>query len=179
MTATSFIEKEGGSLCQYAYGPILAHALLTMFKNSRYAFETDKRISLKEIFSKRYVTIRWFDDRVTAPLFKFRDAWDYYERASSTQWIEGIKIPHLTLHSDDDPMVGAYNLPRKEIELSSHVVMASTGKGGHVAWFTDKEGRWFTQPTKEWVLALLDVSRVSFFSPYSDVCSDYGPLLLL
>ena len=149
MTATEFIEKEGGFLCQYAYGPVLAHALLTMFKNSRYAFLTDERISFKEIFSKQYASIRWFDDRVTAPLNKFRDAWDYYEQASSTQWIEGTKVPHLTLHSDDDPMVGTYNLPRKEIEQSSHVVMASTYAGAHVVWFTGKEKRWFTQPTKE------------------------------
>ncbi|KAF8343840.1 uncharacterized protein EI90DRAFT_3114431 [Cantharellus anzutake] len=81
----------------------------------------------------------------------------YYTQASSYQWIPGIKIPRLTLHSKDDPMVAPRNLLHKEIENSSHVVMASTHAGGHVAWFTDKESRWFTIPTKEWVLALLDV----------------------
>jgi predicted alpha/beta-fold hydrolase len=100
---------------------------------------------------------------VTAPLNKFRDAWDYYTQASSYQWIPGIKIPHLTLHSEDDPMVAPRNLPHKEIENSSHVVMASTHAGGHVAWFTDKESRWFTIPMKEWVLALLDVSGYHSF----------------
>ena len=44
---------------------------------------------------------------------------------SSTQRIEGINVTHLTLHSDDDPMVGTYSLPRKEIEQGSHVVITS------------------------------------------------------
>ena len=89
------------------------------------------------------------------PLSKFHDAWDYYKHMSSM--IEGIKAPHLTLHSDDDPMVGTYNILQKEIEQHSHVVMASMYMGGHVAWFMGKERRWFMQPTKEWVLVLLDV----------------------
>ena len=176
VTATEFIEKEGGFICEYGYGPVLGHALLTMFKNNRYAFETDKRISMKEIFSKRYTTIRWFDDRVTAPLFGFRDGWDYYEQASSWQWIQGIKVPLLTIHSEDDPMVAAYNLPKKEIEGSTHVVMASTYAGGHVAWFTDREKRWFTTPTKEWILALLDVSRV--FPPLSCSFPKFSHILI-
>lgn len=65
--ATDYIEN-GNWLNRYIYGPILADALLTMFKNSRYAFETDKRLDMKDIYSKRYVEIRWFDNRVTAPL---------------------------------------------------------------------------------------------------------------
>ena len=74
-----------------------------------------------------------------------------YEQVISTQGIEGIKIkvPHLTLHSNNDPMVGTYNLLQKEIEQCSHVIMVSTYTGGHVAWFTGKEWRWFMQPTKE------------------------------
>ena len=66
--ATDYIEN-GNWLNKYIYGPVLADALLTMFKNSRYAFETDDRINIKDIYSKRYVNIRFFDDRVTAPLF--------------------------------------------------------------------------------------------------------------
>jgi len=66
--ATHYIEN-GNWLNKYIYGPVLADALLTMFKNSRYAFETDKRINIKDIYSKRYVNIRFFDEKVTAPLF--------------------------------------------------------------------------------------------------------------
>lgn len=155
--STHYIEH-GNWLNRYIYGPILADALLTMFKNSRYAFETDKRLDIKDIYSKRYVNIRFFDDRVTSKLFGFKDSWDYYTQASSEPWLEKIRTPHLSLHTTDDPMVAPWNIPYEKASKSGHVVMATTYAGGHVAWFTNdnkhKKGeltRWFARPIREWI----------------------------
>lgn len=72
-TATEYIE-EGSFLNKYIYGPVLADALLTMFKNSQYAFEADSRLDIPDIRSKSYVKIRYFDDKVTSKLFGYADA---------------------------------------------------------------------------------------------------------
>lgn len=178
VVATGYIEH-GNWLNKYIYGPVLADALLTMFKNSRYAFETDKRISIKDIYSKRYVNIRFFDERVTAPLFgcvvprhqciflahdpfiRFKGAWDYYQHASSEPWLDKIRVPHLSLHTLDDPMVAPWNIPYAKARRSSHVVMATTQAGGHVAWFTtSKDGelrRWFSTPIREFIEAIQSI----------------------
>lgn len=175
----AFSQEHGSFLNKYLYGPILADALLTMFKNSRYAYfqppptsssrktsasaTFDPRLSLSDIYSKRYVNIRWFDDRVTAPCFGFSDGWDYYTQASSTPFItsNAIKVPHLSLHSDDDPMVLWKNLPSRDVERRSEwVVMATTKGGGHVGWFEDKETRWFTKAIREFCEAIQDVSTI-------------------
>lgn len=78
-TATEYIENHDWTV-KYLYGPVLADALLTVFRNNIYAFQDDPRVDIPDINSKRYVTIRWFDDRVTAKLNRcvvaaFRLSW--------------------------------------------------------------------------------------------------------
>ncbi|HVE79381.1 MAG TPA: hydrolase [Gemmatimonadaceae bacterium] len=50
-------------------------------------------------------TIWAFDDHVTAPLHGYRDAVDYYERASALGWLRGVRVPTLLLSSFDDPFL--------------------------------------------------------------------------
>ena len=50
-------------------------------------------------------TQRQFDERYTAPHGGFRDASDYYARASSLPVIARIRVPTLILHAVDDPIV--------------------------------------------------------------------------
>ena len=50
-------------------------------------------------------TVRQFDDAYTAPHHGFRDADDYYHRASSLRVIDQIAIPTLILSAADDPFV--------------------------------------------------------------------------
>ena len=50
-------------------------------------------------------TVRGFDEAFTAPHHGFRDADDYYYRASSLRVVEQIQIPTLILSAHDDPFV--------------------------------------------------------------------------
>ena len=50
-------------------------------------------------------TVRQFDDAYTAPHHGFRDADDYYHRASSLRVLDQIAIPTLILSAADDPFV--------------------------------------------------------------------------
>lgn len=83
-------------------------------------------------------TFAAYDAAVTAPLFGFADAHDYWRRASSLPYLATIARPALLINALDDPFVPRYGLP-KPADLSSHVQLTLTERGGHVGFI---EGRW-------------------------------------
>jgi predicted alpha/beta-fold hydrolase len=87
--------------------------------------------------ASRARTFSEYDTAVTAPLFGFADARDYWRRASSLPYLAAIARPTLLLNALDDPFVPADSLP-KPPELSQHVRLEVTRRGGHVGFV---EGR--------------------------------------
>jgi hypothetical protein len=82
-----------------------------------------RRLRLKhELYPERYElrdlhlvrTIRDFDERYTAHDGGFRDADDYYTRASALPLIKRIQRPTLIIHAQDDPFIPfePFNTPR-------------------------------------------------------------------
>jgi predicted alpha/beta-fold hydrolase len=80
-------------------------------------------------------TLREFDDVVTAPLHGFRDARDYWARASSKPWLARIEVPTLVLNARNDPFLPASALPAPH-EVSSSVVLEQPETGGHAGFVT-------------------------------------------
>lgn len=78
-------------------------------------------------------TFRAFDDRVTAPLNGFQGADDYYARASCRQYLRGIRIPTLIVHSLDDPLMTPATVPAAT-ELPPAVTLELSPQGGHVGF---------------------------------------------
>jgi predicted alpha/beta-fold hydrolase len=78
-----------------------------------------------------------FDDLVTAPLHGFRNAYDYYLKASSKAYLKNINVPTLIIHAEDDPFMNNKVLPQLN-ELSDHVTVEITEKGGHVGFISGK-----------------------------------------
>lgn len=78
-----------------------------------------------------------FDDKFTAPLHGFRDAEDYYKKASSRQFLRHITVPTLILHAKDDPFMSEDSIPEPH-ELSSAVDLHISENGGHVGFVTGK-----------------------------------------
>jgi predicted alpha/beta-fold hydrolase len=83
-------------------------------------------------------TFTVYDTLVTAPLFGFADASDYWRRASSRPYLGAIARPTLLLNARDDPFVPPHSLPKPD-ELSPQVRLVVTPRGGHVGFV---EGRW-------------------------------------
>jgi predicted alpha/beta-fold hydrolase len=79
-----------------------------------------------------------FDNVFTAPLHGFRDADDYYARASAKPHLAQVRIPALVLNARNDPFVPAASLPRQD-EVGSHVTLWQPDEGGHVGF---PAGRW-------------------------------------
>ncbi len=74
-----------------------------------------------------------FDDVVTAPLHGFRDADDYWRRASAKPWLRGIRVPTLLLNALNDPFLPVWALPQAA-ELSAAIRQETPRDGGHVGF---------------------------------------------
>ena len=74
-----------------------------------------------------------FDDIFTAPLHGFRNADDYYARASARPHLHRIRIPALVLNARNDPFVPAASLPTPD-EAGSSVTLWQPKEGGHVGF---------------------------------------------
>ena len=90
-------------------------------------------------------TFKDFDDRYTAPLHGFRDAEDYYRRASSKQLIHKIIIPTLLVNAQNDPFLAGACYPIQEAEANPNFFLEMPKSGGHVAFisFNKRKEYWF------------------------------------
>lgn len=79
-----------------------------------------------------------FDSHVTAPLNGFSSVHTYYRESSSRQYLRKIQIPTLLIHAVDDPFMTQDVLPKEE-ELSKHVVLEISQKGGHMGFVAGRK----------------------------------------
>ena len=78
-------------------------------------------------------TFRQIDDLYTAPIHGFKDADDYWTRASSKPLLKHIRVPTLLLNAQNDPFLPAGALPTRE-EVSDSVTLEFPNSGGHVGF---------------------------------------------
>jgi predicted alpha/beta-fold hydrolase len=94
-------------------------------------------------------TVRGFDEAFTAPYHGFRDADDYYYRASSLRVAHTIKIPTLIVSAEDDPFVPPKQFHAPSVVANPAITVAVTKHGGHCGFFTRAEtgfdGYWAEQ----------------------------------
>ena len=88
----------------------------------------------------RVRTFRQFDELYTAPLAGFRDALDYYEKASALPHLGSIHLPTLLLHALDDPVLPAEPFLSTEVRSNPSLGVGLTQRGGHVG-FIEKDGQ--------------------------------------
>ena len=89
------------------------------------------------LFDRRAIenvkTLRAFDDLVTAPLHGFKNADDYWTKASSKPYLIDIRIPALLINARNDPFLPETALPAPA-EVSSFVALEFPDSGGHVGF---------------------------------------------
>lgn len=90
-------------------------------------------------------TFRAFDDAVTAPLHGFRDAEDYWARASCGPWLAAIAVPTLVLNARNDPFLPARALDAAAASARDNpfLTLEFPATGGH-AGFPDR-GDWLVR----------------------------------
>ncbi|MGH8710641.1 MAG: YheT family hydrolase, partial [Burkholderiales bacterium] len=81
----------------------------------------------------RSMTLRQFDDVVTAPLHGYKNTDDYWTRASSKPGLINIRVPTLLINAKNDPFLPASFLP-SPAEVSSAVTLDFPDTGGHAGF---------------------------------------------
>jgi predicted alpha/beta-fold hydrolase len=91
-------------------------------------------------------TVRDFDEAYTAPHHGFRDAADYYYRASALRVIDRIRVPVLIVTAADDPFVPSASFHHAAVTSNPHVAVVVTRHGGHCGYIerasADYDGYW-------------------------------------
>jgi predicted alpha/beta-fold hydrolase len=95
---------------------------------------------------RRVWTVRAFDECYTAPHHGFRDAEDYYYRASALRVVDRIRVPTLVLTAEDDPFVPVEPFRDPAVTGNPHLLVRITTHGGHCAFLeradTGYDGYW-------------------------------------
>jgi hypothetical protein len=89
---------------------------------------------------QRVRTVRQFDEAYTAPHHGFRDATDYYYRASAMRVIDRIRVPALILTAEDDPFVPPEPFRAPAVVNNPNVTVVMTPHGGHCAYVERADG---------------------------------------
>lgn len=91
-------------------------------------------------------TVRKFDDVYTAPSFGFKDASDYYYRASAMRVIDRIAVPALIITAEDDPFVPVAPFHDPKVRSNPNITLKITRYGGHCGYITppsdESDGYW-------------------------------------
>jgi hypothetical protein len=82
-------------------------------------------------------SLRQFDDVVTAPLHGFRDAADYWARASSKPLLREVAVRTLMINPRNDPFLPEIALPAPG-EVSPSVTLEYPDQGGHVGFVSGR-----------------------------------------
>jgi predicted alpha/beta-fold hydrolase len=87
-------------------------------------------------------TVRQFDEAFTAPHHGFRDAADYYYRASAMRVIDRVRVPALIVTAEDDPFVPSGPFRDPAVATNPNITVVITPSGGHCAYVESSNGHY-------------------------------------
>jgi predicted alpha/beta-fold hydrolase len=125
--------QSGGHALAVGFNRVYTHHFLQTLKKKSLLklqqfpglFDREAMLSARDLHS--------FDDVVTAPLHGFRDADDYWRRASSKPILPEVSVPTLLLNARNDPFLPAAALPLPH-EVSARITLEQPETGGHVGF---------------------------------------------
>ncbi|RNC87060.1 MAG: alpha/beta fold hydrolase [Winogradskyella sp.] len=85
-----------------------------------------------------------FDHIYTSKAHGFKDAYDYYDKCSSLQFLPNIKVPSLIINAKNDSFLSDSCYPIKEAEENPNVYLEMPNHGGHVG-FIDKKNLYYNE----------------------------------
>ena len=95
------------------------------------------------------------DNLYTAPAHGFKNAFDYWKKSSSKQFIPHIKTPTLLITSKDDPFLSKSCIPIQEAKNNPNFILEITSYGGHVGFnssFSKTNNYWLENKILEFLI---------------------------
>ena len=149
----------------------LASCIDALERPSNWLYQQNFLVSLRQrihrkarLYPARYSTaplarvrsVRQFDDAYTAPMSGYRDAAEYYYRASALRIAGRIRVPTLVITAADDPFVPVGPFRDPAVAGNPAVRVVITPHGGHCGFVTRRthgadDGYWAERAVVEFV----------------------------
>lgn len=100
------------------------------------------------------MTLRDFDDKVTAHYCGFEGASDYYQRSAAANVVDRIAVPTLIVHAANDPFIRILPETRQKIFSNPNITFVETEDGGHCSFLAEADGddgRWAERQVVEFL----------------------------
>ncbi|MBL7818621.1 MAG: alpha/beta fold hydrolase [Saprospiraceae bacterium] len=131
-------EKPHNRFYQWQFLVTLKQKAKAKYKKFPGAFNIEEALKAK--------FFRQFDDHFTAPVNGFKDAIDYWHKASSLPYLSNICVPTLLVNATNDTFLGKTCFPIDVAEKSSHFYLEMPQSGGHLGFMSpDTEGYLWTE----------------------------------
>ncbi|MFD1161988.1 YheT family hydrolase [Hwangdonia seohaensis] len=118
----------------------------------------NKQVQFSDVLSvadiKSIKTLRDFDNVYTSKAHGFKDAFDYYEKSSSLQFLQNIKTPTLIINALNDSFLSPECYPVKEAKANSNLFLEMPNHGGHVGFIHKKNVYYNEKRALEFVKSL-------------------------
>ncbi len=92
-----------------------------------------------------------FDNLYTAKAHGFQDAYDYYEKSSSLQYLPNIQIPVLILNAENDSFLSPECYPHALAKDHKNIYLESPRHGGHVGFHISNKLYYSEKRTLEFI----------------------------
>jgi hypothetical protein len=99
----------------------------------------------------RIKSLQDFDTIYTAPAHGFKDAFDYYEKNSSGQFLPSVKIPVLILNAENDTFLSPDCYPIDLAAKNSNIFLEMPKYGGHVGFHKNNKVYYNEQRTLDFL----------------------------
>lgn len=98
-------------------------------------------------------TFHDFDNRYTAPLHGFKDAFHYWQECSSLRYLDNIRVPAWIVNACNDPFLAPTCFPQASDHDNSLIKLVTPEHGGHCGFVTNQKN--FLYWSEEVALSLL------------------------
>ena len=149
---TRALERAGNALYQWNFVRDLNRRMRRKEQHNPGHFDLTKLDAIK--------TVREFDETFTAPYFGFRNAEDYYHRASAMRVIDRVHVPALVITAEDDPFVPSTPFRDPKLTGNLHIHLRISAHGGHCGFVGEKsptdDGYWAENQIVEFLSRIAD-----------------------
>jgi hypothetical protein len=130
------LEGSSNTLSNWNNAIYLKRFMLSLKKKTLKKLEKfpDSKLDKEAIATAK--TFSDFDNAVTAPLFGFKNASDYWTQCSSKQFLKEIKLPTLLINALDDTFLSESCHPFNEASINNNLTFEASKYGGHVGFNT-------------------------------------------
>lgn len=107
-------------------------------------------------------TLWQFDDRVTAPLFGFGTAANYYATQSAARYLDQIRVPALVICAKDDPLIPFEVYDHPAFQSNPALKLIAPEHGGHLGFLSRGKDRfWVDGVALNWMERILASAEVN------------------